>query len=497
MTAGRSLDYLIGLVRELIRLPRETEWVEFKHNNADPQEIGEYISALANAAALNGKPSAFLVWGIEDGTHAILGTSFDPMAAKKGNEPLENWLLRLLTPKIDFRFYPVTVDGQPIVVLEIQAAYRHPVRFSGHEHIRIGPVKKDLKDAPDRERALWRRFDREPFEDMVAKERVASDEVLALLDYPSFFELLEQPLPGTPDGILSALANDGLIRTCSAGGWDITNLGAILFARKLSAFPVLGRKATRVVQYKDVGRSETIKETLGERGYASGFAGLISFFNAILPSNEVIGQALRKTVPMYPELAVRELVANALIHQDFFVTGAGPMIEVFSNRLEITNPGEPLVDVRRFVDTPPKSRNEKLASLMRRFRICEERGSGFDKVVDEVERHQLPAPLIETPEGFTRVVLFSPRPWTEMDKEDKIRACYQHACLCYVTRRSMTNATLRERFGISEQNAALVSRVLSEALASGRIALADATVGTKSRRYVPYWAAQPKGGGDA
>lgn len=85
MTAGRSVDYLIGLVRELTRLPRETEWVEFKQNNEDPQEIGEYLSALANAAALNGKPSAFLIWGVEDGTHAIAGTTFDPTVARKGN----------------------------------------------------------------------------------------------------------------------------------------------------------------------------------------------------------------------------------------------------------------------------------------------------------------------------------------------------------------------------------------------------------------------------
>lgn len=492
MTAGRSLDYLIGLVRELTRLPRETEWVEFKHNNADPQEIGEYISALANAAALNGKPSAFQVWGIEDGTHAILGTSFDPMAAKKGNEPLENWLLRLLTPKIDFRFYPVTVDGQSIVVLEIQAAYRHPVSFAGHEYIRIGPVKKALKDAPDRERALWRCFDRVPFEDMVAKERVASDEVVALLDYPSFFELQGWPLPGTPDGILSALANDGLIRPCLAGGWDITNLGAILFARKLSAFPGLGRKATRVVQYKGAGRTETSKETPGERGYASGFAGLISFLNAILPANEVIGQALRKNVPMYPELAVRELVANALIHQDFFVTGAGPMIEVFSNRLEITNPGEPLVDVRRFVDTPPKSRNEKLASLMRRLSICEERGSGIDKVVSQVEFYQLPAPLFETAEGSTRTILFAHKALNDMDSEERIRACYLHACLKRVNREFLTNTTLRERFGIETHNSARASRLIKEAAEAKVIVPYDPDAAPNQRKYVPWWA-DPQG----
>ena len=156
--------------------------------------------------------------------------------------------------------------------------------------------------------------------------------------------------------------------------------------------------------------------------------GLIDYLISLLPTNEVIGQALRRTVPMFPYIAVRELVANSLIHQDFSVTGAGPMVEIFDDRMEITNPGKPLVDTLRFVDTPPKSRNEALASMMRRFRICEERGSGIDKVVDQVELYQLPAPSFEAPGDFTRAVIFAHRPLAEMDKADRIRACYLHAC---------------------------------------------------------------------
>ena len=119
MTTDRSSEYLARLVRELCKLPHETEWVEFKVNNTDPQEIGRYLSALANAAALNGKAFAYLVWGVEDQTHGIVGTNFAPGATRKGNEPLDTWLLRLLTPKIHFRFNDVTVDGMAVVLLEI------------------------------------------------------------------------------------------------------------------------------------------------------------------------------------------------------------------------------------------------------------------------------------------------------------------------------------------------------------------------------------------
>ena len=488
MTTGRDHDSLADLVRELCKLPKETEWLEFKHNNAEPQSIGEYISALANAAALNGKAFAYLIWGVENDTHAIIGTSFSPATAKKGNEPLEAWLHRLLTPKIHFRFFELSLEERPVVLLEIGRAFSQPVRFQSEAFIRIGEVKKPLRDAPDREGELWRILADTPFEDLIATEHVPADHVLQLLDYPAYFDLLEQPLPANAAGILEALHNDRLIHPCAAGGWDITNLGAVLFAKKLGDFAALQRKAMRVIQYRGAGRIETLKEQVSSKGYASGFEGLVGYINGLLPANEVIGQALRRTAPMFPEPAVRELVANALIHQDFSVTGAGPMVEIFADRIEITNPGKPLVDTQRFVDTPPRSRNEALASLMRRFRICEERGSGIDKVVSQVELFQLPAPLFEVPDGFTRAVLFAHKPLSHMDKTDRVRACYLHACLCYVTRKPMTNTSLRERFGIEQRNSATASRLIKEAVNAGAIRPYDESASKQQMKYVPFWA---------
>lgn len=489
MTTDRTAEYLVGLVRELCKLPNETEWAEFKVNKAESQEIGEYLSALANSAALAGKASAYLVWGVEDGTHRVVGTQFSPRSAKVGNEELENWLLQLLAPKIHFHFFEVAVDGQPVVLLEIERAFRHPVQFQGQEFIRVGSYKKKLKDFPEKERALWRIFDQTPFEEGVAAERVSSDEVLKLLDYPAYFDLTDRPLPEAREGILQALENDELIQVADAGGWNITNLGAILFAKQLADFRSLRRKVVRVILYRGNSRVETIKEQTGAKGYASGFEGLIGYINGLLPSNEVIEQALRKTVPMYPELAVRELVANALIHQDFFVTGAGPMVEIFDDRMEISNPGAPLVATERFLDTPPKSRNETLASLMRRMGICEERGSGVDKVVFETEVYQLPAPMFEASGETTRAVLFAHRPLTKMDKEDRVRACYLHACLKYVNREYLTNSSVRGRFGIEPQNIAAASRLIKEAVEAGAIAPYEATAAPKLMKYIPWWAA--------
>ncbi|MBU2832429.1 transcriptional regulator [Acidithiobacillus ferriphilus] len=478
---------MLGILAELRKLPRETEWVEFKHNNDDADEMGQYLSALSNAAALSGKVQAYLVWGVDDTTHDVVGTRFDPSAAKVGNEELESWLLRLLSPRINFRFHIFEASNKRVVLLEIGAAFRHPVQFKSTEFIRVGSYKKRLKDFPEKERELWRVFDQTPFEREVAAEKITGEEVLRLIDYPAYFELLGQPLPEGRGAILYALANDGLV-TQAAGGWNITNLGAILFARKLVDFRTLQRKAVRVVLYKGTNRVETVREQEGGKGYATGFQGLIDFVTGLLPSNEVIGRALRRQVPIFPELAIRELIANAVIHQDFHLTGTGPMVEIFADRMEITNPGLPLVQTHRFLDSPPRSRNEALASFMRRIGVCEERGSGVDKVVSQTEFYQLPAPLFETSDEHTRAVLFAHREFRDMDKTDRVRACYLHACLRYVQRDYMTNTTLRKRFGIDEKNSSMVSRVIKDTIAAGFICCHDETVGSRARKYLPRWA---------
>ena len=488
MTVDRSEEYLLSILHELRKLPHETEWVEFKHNKANPDDIGEYISALANAAALLNKVTAWMIWGVDDATHDVLGTSFSPEQTKVGNEELESWLLRLLKPKINFRFYAVEVDNKKVVMLEIGAAFRHPVRFKHVEYIRVGSYKKKLKDYPEKERALWRVFDHTPFEQEIAAEHISTEEVLKCLDYPAYFELLSLPLPENLDGILSALEAEDMIHKNEGGKWNITNLGAILFAKKLSDFRHLKRKAVRVILYKDESKVETVREQVGTRGYASGFEGLIDFVANLLPENEVIGKALRKNVPMFPDLAIRELIANAIIHQDFHATGTAPMVEIFSNRMEITNPGLPLVETSRFLDSPPKSRNEALASFMRRVGVCEERGSGIDKVVFQTEYYQLPAPLFETTGEYTRAILFAHKELKDMDKEERIRACYLHACLRYVQRDYMTNTTLRSRFGIENKNSATASRIIKETMQAEMIRPFDVSASRKFMKYVPWWA---------
>lgn len=497
MPVNQTDEQLRSLLNELKKLPNETEWVEFKRNNMHPPMIGEYISALANSAALIGKQSAYMVWGIDDETHSVVGTEFRPNQERYKNQELESWLLQKINPKIAFRFYDFLADAtasddgsdtRHIVILEVQAAAHVPVQFDGAEFIRIGSYKKKLRDFQEKERELWRAFDRKPFEQQPAATNQSADQILKLLAYSEYFDLTGQPLPEGRNGILSALQADKLILKQDNGQWTVTNLGAILFSKQLDDFDSLSRKAVRLILYKGNSRVETIREIIGKKGYAVGFEGLIDYIKTLLPSNEEIGKAFRREVPMYPELALRELVANALIHQDFSLTGTGPTIELFATRLEITNPGLPLVDTQRFLDSPPQSRNEALASFMRRINICEERGSGVDKVVSQTELYQLPAPKFETSERHTKAILFAHKEYSEMDMDEKVRACYLHCCLKYVNHEPMNNASLRERFQIEDGNAAMASRIIKQAIETGLIRLYDPKANRKALRYVPFWA---------
>ncbi|MBA4313483.1 MAG: hypothetical protein C0417_12740 [Chlorobiaceae bacterium] len=228
----------------------------------------------------------------------------------------------------------------------------------------------------------------------------------------------------------------------------------------------------------------------GKKGYAVGFEGLIQYITSLLPASEIIKNAIRKNVSIYPEIAIREIVANALIHQDLLIPGMGPTVEIFSDRMEITNPGKllPSIRIERLIDTAPESRNELLAAFMRRLAICEERGSGIDKALLAIEVYGMPPPEFIEGENYFRAILYSPRPFGKMSKAERVRACYFHCCLKHVSGDRMTNATLRERFKIEEKNYPIVSKIINDTYQAKLIKPGDPD--NKSKKYAfycPFW----------
>lgn len=481
-----SEQQLRDLINTLVKLPKECEWVEFKLNFHSVEEIGEQLSALSNGALLHNEPYGYLVFGVEDITHHIIGSTFNPKSYKKGNEELELWLAIHLNPRIDFWVYEFAYDiNRRIGIFIVPAASNIPVKFLHKAYIRVGSITKNLSEFPEKEAKIWRK-NKIPFEKEIALSNVSSSDVIKLLSTETYFDLLKIPYPSTQSTVIDKFVNEDLI-IMSKGVYSITKLGAILFAKNLEDFESVNRKSVRVIVYKGKNKIETEREQLGKRGYAIGFTGLIDFINSQLPANEEIGKALRSEKKMYPEIAIRELVANALVHQDYEEKGF-PMVEIFSDRIEISNPGTPLITPERFIDAYV-SRNEKLADLMRRMGFCEEKGSGMDKVIFYNEFFQLPPINVIVSERRTRVTIYSYKSLNDLEKKEKVMACYQHACLKYVSNEKMTNQTIRDRFKIEDHNYSIASRIIRDAIEDGLIKEDDPD--NKSRKYasyIPFWA---------
>jgi ATP-dependent DNA helicase RecG len=484
------------MLERLIDEGRERPWLEFKQNNADPTQIGGYISALSNSALLQGVERAFIVFGIEDGTLRKVGTAFKPRLSKVGNESLENWLTRKLDPQVNTMFHEFECRGLAFVVVEIEPSYFKPVKFNGEAYIRIGEHKKKLADHPEYERSLWLATGKRKFESAVAYANATQAEVLSLLNWQKYYELVKQSPPENPIEIIKTFIHSKFLSDELDNTFAITNLGALLWAKDITVFPSVVRKTVRVNRYLGVDAKNAQKEVEGTMGYALGFDGLIDFVSTRAPQREKIFSGIRRSVPFIPEIAIREVIANALIHQDLTADGSGPIIEIYDNRIEISNPGQPLGEINRIIDDAPRSRNELLARTMRFLGLCEERGKGIDKTIMAIEdvaiedRIHLPAPSFRVAQNGFTVTLYGPKPFSEMSREEKQRSCYQHCVLRYLRNDFMNNSSLRERFSLAKDDYQSASAIITDAVRSGIITPADDMQGKRNARYVPSWARQ-------
>lgn len=462
-------------LEQWIASPREDEHLEFKkaENQFDSRKLCRYCVAIANEGG--GK----LILGVTDSRpRRVVGTNAFLNHSEVASKLLDSIRLRVTVEAVE---HP---DGR-IVIFHIPSRPSGTAcEYEGAYWMRSGEDLRPMTE--DRLRLI---FDegKPDWESRVAMEGCSPESVAQLLETPVYFQLMQIPEPDTRAGVLDRFLRERLLER-DGSAFSITNLGAILFAKDLSRFDGLGRKAVRIVAYSGSGKLSTRFDRILPTGYAAGFEGLIQLVNALLPSNEVIEQALRRQTQAYPEIAVRELVANAVIHQDFRETGTSTMIEIYSDRIEISSPGQPFIEPDRFIDEY-QSRNERLADLMRRLRICEEKGSGIDKVIQAAEVTQLPAPEFRTGIKRTVSILYAPVPFEQLDREGRIQACYQHCVLRYIMNEKMGNQSLRQRFDLPSQKANTVSNIISATVEAGLIRIDDSSALSKRyARYVPYWA---------
>lgn len=471
------------LHRSLNPVPVELNELDWKSALSEKTErLAQHLSAFANQ-----QQGGFLVFGILDSGEpfGITQTEGEEILQKLGNIARNN-----MAQPVTLSHFWIEVREKHILAIYIPEGDDRPV------YPRSGTIYESYKRSAGQTvkmskaevKQLISQSHGTSFEEQIAVSGFSQDDILNKLEYDSYFQLSKRNLPDGKTAIIDSLKNEELVVQDNQG-YSITNLGGILFARKLDDFKTLRRKSIRVVLYKGVSRIDALKEQVGGKGYAAGFEGLVKYVMDQLPTNEVIESAIRKQVKVYPEKAMREFVANALIHQDFSISGTGVLIEIFTDRIEITNPGIPLVDTNRFIDTAPKSRNESLASLLRRLNICEERGSGIDRAIDAIEVFQLPAPKFIKGDDYTRVIMYAPVQLSKMDSEDRIRACYQHCCLHYVNNQLVNNQSIRKRFNIPKNNHPMASRIIAETVESGFIKQANPDSQSKKfANYIPFWA---------
>lgn len=453
----------------------ETQRLEFKEAKTqyDFDKLCKYCVALANEGG-----GLFLLGIANDPPRQVVGTS-------AVNDPVG--MASKLFDRLGFRVDVEEVQhpGGRVVVFHIPSRPRGTAyHLEGAYLMRSGAGLAPMSE--DQLRRIFAEGGPDWLEEQ-SRQNLSAQQVVELLDTQTFFELLKLPYPTNQQGVIDRLRQEQLIDK-EEDGYAIRKLGALLLARRVQDFPDIARKAPRVTAYNSTSKLDTKLDQMGSKGYAVGFQGLVQFVMSQLPQNEIIQDALRKEVKLVPEVVIRELVANALIHQDFRITGASVMVEIYPDRVEITNPGEPIVPVERFIDGY-QSRNERLADLMRRMGICEEKSSGIDRVIEKAEVYQLPAPDFRTSHRRTVVIIYGPRDFEEMDRDDRVRACYQHCCLKWVMREQMTNQSLRERFHLPESKSATVSQIIAAAIESGAIK-SDEKAGQsrKFARYLPFWA---------
>ena len=241
------------LIDALVARPKETEWIEFKHNFHSKEEIGERISAIANSAYLCNMPFGYIVYGVDDGTHNIIGTDLYGKQKMVGNEELESWLSTRLNPRIDFEVIDNFdyEDCGHICIFKIPATVNRPVSFLHETYVRIGTTTRKLKDFPSKEAKIWK-GGQKSLEKILLKKGLSPQEVLNLLSAETYFDMMNIPLPQDTKGIMERFVSESLIQQDEVG-YSITELGALLFAKSLGAFDGLKRK------FADIDKNERVR----------------------------------------------------------------------------------------------------------------------------------------------------------------------------------------------------------------------------------------------
>lgn len=471
---------LASLHKSLTPVPQELNALDWKGNlSKKTDRLAQHICAFANLAG-----GGVLAIGIKDDATFV---DLDKDTIEQVTKTLGNIAKNNLAWSIQLEHAVLDYEGHSVLFVRIPEQQNKPVYLRG----------KDIYEAYIRSAGHTVKMSREQvhemigqthgitFEKQVAISSLSKNSVLELLDYKKLYEITDKSLPQHTNRIIDFLCELGLVNSRD-DIYDITNLGAILFAHRLSDFNGLATKEVIVRKYASTNNLVMELEYKMTTGYAVGFSDLIDIVMRMTSKEKI--ETLRTAVPTYPRVAIRELVANMCIHQDFSIKGMPITIEIFADRLVMTNPGFCMNDINRLIDLPPHSRNEEMAQLMLQLDMCERRGSGYDRAVAAIEEMKLPAYKVQSGEDYTRVYLYPQKSLNEMTREEKVTACYQHACILYEDNKTLNNQAVRERFGLDKNKNSVASRIIADTIEQGFIkAFDDKNISKKFTSYIPFY----------
>lgn len=358
------------VVRELKGYESEKEWFEFKVNWFEPNELGQYISAMSNSAAMEGKKNAYLVWGIDDKTHEIVGTAFDYDVDVK-NEPLKHFLARQLTPDLNFTFSEGRIDGERVVLLTIPAAKTVPTAFDKVRYIRIGSSKERIEKYPEREAHL--------------------------------FSVLRNGIPTieNTESEYQNLSFEQLFIYYGAKGVNINkrtfkkNLGLLTEDGKYNILAQLlsdnSHMPVRVAIFSGITKADNMY-SIREFGYQCILYSLDDVLRYgdvlnIIQTDETNRVVERKEEPLFENDAFREAVINAFVHNRW-ISGNEPMFTVFSDRIEILSRGgiAPNQTMEGFFSGESVPVNPKLSEITMQLHVSEKTGRGVPTIIKKYGR---------------------------------------------------------------------------------------------------------------
>jgi ATP-dependent DNA helicase RecG len=388
-----NVEELKSLLEDLCSLPSETEWVEFKSNYLRSEEIGEYLSALSNSACLHRKPKGYLVFGIENNTHVIKGTTFDPTKEKgKGNQDIQIWLAAGLRPNAGFYAYPFKYHGKPVVVFEINAAIDSPVSFYGKAWVRIGSSKTRLSNYPEMEREIWSRRNQIDWSAQVCKGATIND-----LDPKAILKAREEYKVKYPQKIEEAEKwNDiqFLNKSKLTIHGKITKASIILLGKPESA-ALLSPAVARISWFlKDENNREKDYEHF-DPPFLLNVDRVFSKVRNLKYRHMPSGTLFPMETTQYDHWVIREALHNCIAHQDYHLHGRINLVET-PLMLILTNVGSFLpgsVETVIQQDAPPEVyRNLFLSTAMVNLNMIDTQGGGIRKMFETQMRRYFPLP---------------------------------------------------------------------------------------------------------